>query len=194
MLSHYNAICKYVGAERAMIGDERANLTAEQQHLHLIDTFKRMPPDHNDAFQLLDALRIDTPSFTHAQRQSIASAVSSVVNAATPGQALIKSDKRQTHMYSYNYVPQWAWTKLLDKDLSFEEKMDVMADVHMDFGCRNPSEISRASMIASIAVASDIALSPEQQYQRVHDLGIVFATKQTLASESVFERFVCGCR
>jgi hypothetical protein len=180
MLSRYQAIQKFVALERQMCGDESSNKTAHDQHLNFIDALKTSELDMLEGTTLLEHLQLDTPSFSLEQRSSIVTAVSAAMKRK-PTQSETTTSDRQTHMYSFNYYPQHVWTTVLDKTVSFEDKLDTIATFLISIGCVNPSEPSRASMVATICVASKLKLQAEQEYAYVHQLGDIFTTKRTVA-------------
>ena len=181
MLAKYEALCKFVMMERKMCGDDVSKGTSHQQHLHMIDCIKKERSlDLPDVNAILERLQDDTPAFSAEQRRAIACAVSTVAKSDSPSTSHVNGDLRQTHMYAYNYLPQSVWTTLLDASISFEDKMASMTTFLVSIGCINPSEPTRASLVAIICIASQNKLMPEQQYSRVHEFGEMFATKRGL--------------
>ena len=181
MMSRYTAMCRFVLIERDMCGDEVSSVTAHDQHLQFITTIKKTTNiEVAECTALLEQLNVDTPAFSHDQRRAIACALSAVMKHS-PASVSTQSDKRQTHMYSFNYYPQNVWTELLDPATSFDDKLDVIATFLISIGCVNPSEPSRASMIATVCIASKSKLMPEQEYAYVHQLGDIFMTKRTVS-------------
>ena len=163
-----------------MCGVDASVATAVDQLTNFVKTLNNsLDPDMGDARALLDRLTVHTPAFTHEQRVTIARAVSSFMKNPSTSHTVRPSTNSQNIMHAYNYFPDFVWKVLLSKDASFDAKMDIIAKFCIGIlGCRNPVERSRASMISIIMVASDDVLEPNQQYNKVHELGDHFIRKR----------------
>ena len=182
MLKQYNSIVKFMIAENAMLGYEGAEQRIANQLQHVIAAIKRIPLDHDDAQQLLERLHEES-LFSRDQRREIAKVVSTLTHTHDTSSP---NGKTQSLRYIHNYLPEYLWTILFDKSISFDHKLDELAKFAVPvLGCRFPDPPSRRHMVAFVAATSNTRVSADQIYANVFALKDKFKHKRDIYPGSI---------
>ena len=92
---------------------------------------------------------------TREEQQELAEAVSMHARSSTsPDKADGTGARDQRHYWFHNYMPDWMWAEMLDRDVSVDKKLATLA-VHAVkiVGCTKPCE-KTSSNITSIPLAT----------------------------------------
>ena len=144
MLAQYNAIVGFVTSTMAATGGTLSPQLKQAQLKHLkqlISTADVM--SHEDATQLQLKLQEPNVVFNETERQDIAMCIASkmcgVQETSQPGRA-----KLQHCIYMNTYLSQAEWDKLGQMETAVQ-RADLITDIMVRIGLRNPSEPTKVS-------------------------------------------------
>ena len=132
MLSSYQSIASMLLAEQRLLGNDHPSFVANktQQVIHFKQTLSSQPADADQAKALYDELAsgITDSLWTREEQQELAEAVSMHARSgASPEKADGTGARDQRHYWFHNYMPDWMWAEMLDRDVSVDKKLVTLA-------------------------------------------------------------------
>jgi len=166
MLATYKSIVGALLAQERLMGKDSPVLlksrTSEVSHFKQILSTSALTTDETSS--LYDELAKEDSPFSPDERASIGEAIA---NHSCSGRVVDANetahDLAQKHMFVFNYLPEYIWTRLMDKTVDLDTKLNDMVEFSQRvLGLINITEPTARLITAIVLKSAGVAMTPKQ--------------------------------
>ena len=159
-----DAEIKHLGQNNPSIAKSR-----ESRVQHFLDGLVSMKRDIVDSYNALQEIAKETPAFSKAQRDTMASAVSAYMQGSDVA-IFGKSNRMQNHPNITGALTESLWSVICDAQLSLDDKsQEFVKHCVAILGLRKPNDATLKDILGILEMCSKKELTPDERRKQLNN-------------------------